>query len=312
MNKRILSTALVFLTCVCMLSFSAFAATPTPTATASYANGVVRISGTGYTKQTDYIVRIVDTKDSSLTAMTQTKAKSNGDFFAFVTTGALGTLSDYTAYINDLNGNNVATVDNIKGSGSSSSSSSSDSHHHSNSGSTKSEPAAPTAPSTTYASDTTSNFAVSSAYQFKITSKNGKAPVLTVGTSGVFTVQLVKTTGNDYFFKLTAIGAPGAQAGIYVNGERLLVATVNTTNSGVKCDTTKPFKVKAGASYVFKLTAKTKPAFVCGNGSVFAVSFTGQKGSDYFFKATAVGKAGNCTGFYVNGEKTPCTVANIA
>lgn len=311
MNKRILSTALVFLTCVCMLSFSAFAATPTPTATASYANGIVSFKGTGYTARTDYIVRVVDTANSSLTAMTQTTTSTNGSLSTSVTTGALETLSNYTAYVNTLSGSNMATTA-IKRGGSGSSSSSSDSHHHSNSGSTKSVPAAPTAPSTTYASDTTSNFAVSSAYQFKITSKNGKAPVLTVGTPGVFTVQLVKTSGNDYFFKLTAIGAPGAQAGIYVNGERLLVATVNTTNSGVKCDTTKPFKVKAGTSYVFKLTAKTKPAFVCGNGSVFAVSFTGQKGSDYFFKATAVGKAGNCTGFYVNGYKTPCTIATVS
>jgi hypothetical protein len=64
--------------------------------------------------------------------------------------------------------------------------------------------------------------------------------------------------------------------------------------------------------YQFKITASTKPTFTCGNGSVFRVTCTGFKGHDYFFKATAVGKAGQVTGFYVNGEKTPCTVGTVA
>ncbi len=130
----------------------------------------------------------------------------------------------------------------------------------------------------------------------------------------MFKVELASSSGNDYYFKLIAIGAPGAQAGIYVNGQKLLVATVGAqaSDGGVKSDTTAPFKVKAGKDYTFKLTAKSKPSFVCGNGSVFTVTFAGQKGSDYFFKAKAVGKAGSCAGFYINGSKTPCTTATVA
>ncbi len=164
---------------------------------------------------------------------------------------------------------------------------------------------------TTFVSDTTADFAVNSEYEFKITSFNGAAPVLTVGTSGVFETQLVKTSSNEYYFKLIAIGAPGAKAGIYVNGVKLLVATVGTAVSSVRCDTTKPFVLKSGASYVIKLTAPSKPTLTSGSSSAFRVSAVGSKGNDYFFKVTAVGKVGSSTGFYLNGEKTPRTVATI-
>ena len=210
-------------------------------------------------------------------------------------------------------------------SGSNSGSNSGSSSHHSNNSSgsssssgkssaSSSTPSSSGAASTSFSSDTTGDFSVKGSYQFKITSKDGKSPVFTVGTPGVFKVELASSSGNDYYFKLIAIGAPGAQAGIYVNGQKLLVATVGAqaSDGGVKSDTTAPFKVKAGKDYTFKLTAKSKPSFVCGNGSVFTVTFAGQKGSDYFFKAKAVGKAGSCAGFYINGSKTPCTTATVA
>lgn len=80
-----------------------------------------------------------------------------------------------------------------------------------------------------FMSDTNSNLSVNGAYTFKITSKNGKAPHFTVGTRGVFDVRFIRRVGNDYYYRITAIGAPGAQAGVYVNdSSRLLVATVKT------------------------------------------------------------------------------------
>jgi hypothetical protein len=79
----------------------------------------------------------------------------------------------------------------------------------------------------TYSSDTTSNITVKGSYTFKITSKNGKAPVFTLGTSNVFKYSLVKKSGSDYYFKITVTAKKGTRAGIYVNGEgRLLIATV--------------------------------------------------------------------------------------
>ena len=176
---------------------------------------------------------------------------------------------------------------------------------------TPSEPTTPT--DSTFVSDTTYNFGVSGAYTFKITSKDGKAPRFVVGTPGVFDVKLVKQVGNDYYYKITAVGAPGTQAGIYINGgPRLLIATIKTNPTYVKSDTTAPFKVKAGKSYVFKLTANAKPYFVAGTGSAFKVSFVKQNGKDYFFKVTAIGKVGQACGFYINSHNSPVAVAMVA
>ena len=325
MNKRIVSTALVFLTCLCTLSFPAFAASPEapePTAAARYSNGAVSISGTGYKPSTDYIVRIVNTAKSSLSAMTQTTANGNGTISVSVTTGKLERLSDYTAYVNNKDGSQAAAA-SIEGASPGSSSGSGDhhhsdggSHHHNGGGSSSGTTAtAPVTPSnSTFASDTNHDFAVNGTYQFKITSKNGKDPVFAVGTPGVFQVTLAKVDGNDYFYKITAIGAPGSQAGIYINhGPRLLIATVGSAfTSGVKLDTGSRLSVAKGKTYQFRVTATSKPVFVCGNSSVFRVSFSGSKGNDYFFKATATGKAGDSAGFYVNREKAPRTIGTIA
>jgi uncharacterized repeat protein (TIGR02543 family) len=400
MNKRIVSTALVFLTCLCTLSFPAFAASPEapePTAAARYSNGAVSISGTGYKSSTDYIVRIVNTAKSSLSAMTQTTANGSGAIFVSVTTGKLEKLSDYTAYVNNKDGSQAAaasiegaspvtytaaiaagtggsittgttgsyaagTVISLKatansnytfdkwtssnggkfanarsaattftmpansvtvtahftynGGGGDHHHSDGGSHHHNGGGSGSGTTAtAPVSSSNnTFASDTNHDFSVNGTYQFKITSKDGKAPVFAVGTSGVFQVTLAKVDGNDYFYKITAIGAPGSQAGIYINhGPRLLIATVGSAfTSGVKLDTGSRLSVAKGRTYQFRVTASSKPVFVCGNSSVFRVSFSGSKGNDYFFKVTATGKAGDSAGFYINREKAPRTIGTIA
>lgn len=166
-------------------------------------------------------------------------------------------------------------------------------------------------PEATFTSDTNKDFAVKSTYQIRITSKNGKVPTFAIGTAGVFTAQFVTKVGNDYFYKLTAVGAAGAKAGIYVNGTKLLVATVGTSASSVRSDTNGSFKVKVGASYTFKLTAATKPTFVAGSSSAFKVVLVKTSGNDYFFKVTAIGKAGAASGFYINSGKTPVAVATI-
>jgi hypothetical protein len=171
----------------------------------------------------------------------------------------------------------------------------------------------PSNPSQTFTSDTTSNIAINGSYQFKITSKNGKAPTFVVGTPGVFEIVSVTNNGSDYFFKLKAIGAPGDKAGIYVNnGQRLLVATVGSNPNYAKLDTGKQLTVKAGKTYQFKVTAAKKPTFACGTGSTFRVTYAGSKGNDYFFKVTATGKVGDKAGFYVNGEKAPRTIGTVA
>ena len=79
----------------------------------------------------------------------------------------------------------------------------------------------------------------------------------------------------------------------------------------LKLDTGKHISVRSGSTYTFKITAPARPTFVSGNSSVFKVVFAGCKGSDYFYKVIAVGKSKSSTGFYVNNERIPRTVATI-
>jgi acyl dehydratase len=146
-------------------------------------------------------------------------------------------------------------------------------------------------------------------YQFKVTAPT--KPKFVCGNGSVFRVDANGSNGNDYFFKVTAIGEVGQGAGFYVNDEKV-PRTVGVISAGeVTLDTGKQLFVPEGGTYQFKVTAPTKPRFVCGNGSVFKVVENGSSGNDYFFKVIAVGKTGESAGFYVNDEKTPRTIGTI-
>lgn len=149
-------------------------------------------------------------------------------------------------------------------------------------------------------SDTTKDFSVAkgSAYQFKITSAT--APTFTTGTAGVFSVALASKNGNDYFYKITAIGNVGASTGIYLNGVKLLVASVKAP--AFTTDTTKDVTVKG--AYTLKVTAAATPTFALGTAGVFKAEFVSKTGNDYLYKITSVGAVGAKTGVYVNGVKT--------
>lgn len=161
-------------------------------------------------------------------------------------------------------------------------------------------------PESTFESDTTSDFVMGDVYQFRITSLNGAAPVMTVSGEG-FRAELVSQEGTDYFFKVYA-GTPGKSADVYVNGQKVVTVTAA---ADVVSDTTAPFSVAQGGVYQFRLTAAEKPDFVAGSPS-FTVQFAGQIGNDWFFKVYAVGQAGESCGFYVNGASSPVAVATIA
>lgn len=165
----------------------------------------------------------------------------------------------------------------------------------------------------TYRSDTTVPLFIGqgSSYQFKITSLNGKKPTFAVGGNG-FKYTYVKCIGSDYYYRITAIGSNGTCCGVYVNGGRIPCCTATVKNI-VKSDTGKKLTVKAGKTYQFKITSNCgKPRFVCGTPSVFTVKYNGQKGNDYFFIVKAVGKTGQCAGFYMTGTNTVSTVGTIA
>ncbi len=165
----------------------------------------------------------------------------------------------------------------------------------------------------TYRSDTTSPVTLGqgSSYTLKITSLNGKKPVFTPGGKA-FQAHLISVRGNDYYYKVTAAGKDGDCNGIYINGEKTPVCVV-TIHNILKSDTGKALKVKAGKTYQFKITSNFgKPTFACGTGSVFTVTYNGQNGNNYFFVVKAVGKVGQCAGFYINGAKTSSTIGTVA
>lgn len=166
-------------------------------------------------------------------------------------------------------------------------------------------------PKTTYVSDTTDNVKVvaGGTYQFKITSTDGSVPQFAVaGDGSIFKLVAQSNEGNDYFFKVQAVGTVGQVCGVYVNKEATPVATL-TVAADYACDTT-AVNVAVGATYQVKITANSMPTLAAGN-SIYSVAFASQSGNDYFFKITATqnAKAGDVVGFYINGAPSAAFVA---
>lgn len=165
-------------------------------------------------------------------------------------------------------------------------------------------------PKTTYVSDTTGNVdvAVGNTYQFKITSTDGSVPSFAVaGDGNIFRLVEQSNSGNDYFFKVQAVGTPGQVCGVYINREATPVATL-TVDVGYECDTT-TVNVAVGASYIAKVTANEQPVVASGNSS-YTVELASQSGNDYFFRITAVSaQVGDQVGFYINSSAAPVFIA---
>lgn len=74
------------------------------------------------------------------------------------------------------------------------------------------------APTQTIQSDTNHDFklAYKTSYQFKITAAGAAKISFNPGSSGVFNVTFIRHTGSDFYYKITAVGQPGRQSGIYM------------------------------------------------------------------------------------------------
>ncbi len=147
-------------------------------------------------------------------------------------------------------------------------------------------------------SDTTSALSVGkgASYTMKVTSAT--QPTVTTGSAGVFSVALASKNGNNYFFKLTAIGDAGKATGVYLNGAKIFVATVKAF--AFTSDTTKATTVKG--AYTFKITADATPTVSVGSAA-FKLTFVSKNGNAYLYKITSAGKVGAAAGIYVNGSK---------
>jgi|GEM_PF-7084826 len=102
MNKRIISIVTVLSLCLTLLSLPVAAASTD--VAAIYDNGVVTVTGTGFTSGAGYTVRIVDRVNSGIKAMGQVTTDGSGSFSASVTTGVLGEPEACIAYVNNSNG----------------------------------------------------------------------------------------------------------------------------------------------------------------------------------------------------------------
>lgn len=156
-------------------------------------------------------------------------------------------------------------------------------------------------------SDTNRDFELSAgkSYQFKITAPGVSSIQFNAGSAGVVQPVLVKHTGNDFYYRITAVGAPGQQTGIYasVSGQdpvKICVVTVGQVK--VSSDTSSDFSLAAGASYQFKITAPGASSvnFTAGSQGVVQTSFVGRTGNDFFFKVVGKGTSGQQTGIYVS------------
>ena len=122
----------------------------------------------------------------------------------------------------------------------------------------------------TYASDTTGyvDIAQGNTYQFKITSLDGNVPNFGIGNSNAIALVSQSQEGNNYFFKVQAIGQVGDEVGIYINRDANKVATLRITEgdatAAYTCDTT-AVNVAAGASYQVEITAAAQPTLAAGN-----------------------------------------------
>lgn len=163
-------------------------------------------------------------------------------------------------------------------------------------------------PTPTYVkSDTTGDFTIykNESYTFKISSD--AEPKFQIGTPNVFKTELINRMGDDYYYRITAIGSEGSGAGIFVNGKKICVVNINVTNNTPYSDTTGNFEIKKGNCYQFK----TNMPIICGNGNIFQSVFQTRSNGYYLTKFKAVGNIGDSAGFYLDNDKNAIAVAKI-
>ncbi|WP_411676444.1 Ig-like domain-containing protein [Caproicibacter sp.] len=149
-------------------------------------------------------------------------------------------------------------------------------------------------------------------YVFQVTSTDDSVPSFVLGTPGVFSVRLLSVSGNEYSYRVTPIGNPGSQTGVYINGGgNLLILTVGPdVYGGASCDTHGVFDVQEGKQYQFKIVSDRKPVLVPGSSNFQCVRIR-QIGGDWYISFVAAGKTGEGCGFYLNGSSAPVAIANI-
>lgn len=157
-----------------------------------------------------------------------------------------------------------------------------------------------------FTSDTTTTVDIKRgrSYTVKIICPSGR-PNVTAGTSGVVDITYQSRSGNNYYFKITAIGKVGTATGIYINGHKssTMVARVVTACGS---DTTVNLSRKVGECYTVELSSPTKPSVTAGTNGVVTVAGVFPNGTGKWLCPIVAVHPGN-TGIYteVSGEGSP-------
>lgn len=142
-------------------------------------------------------------------------------------------------------------------------------------------------------------FTTNSTYIFKLTTDSVTAPSVSSSDTSVVKVSYYQKTTGGYLYKLTNVGQGTAQITATASDGTSVSFTVVGNSAGVICDTTMPFTMKKGATYIFKLTpygTTAVPKITTGNGSVLSVVSTQKIGDSYYIKVLAQAKG--CTSVY--------------
>ena len=153
-------------------------------------------------------------------------------------------------------------------------------------------------------SDTNDNFTLKKGESYTFTISN--ATDFHAGSSGIFKIEKVSTSGSETKYKITAVGTPGQSAGFYMSApgypaQKVCVVTVGAP--APKSDTNSDFTLKQGASYTFKISNATD--FHAGSSGVFKIEKVSTSDGDTNYKITAIGAPGQSAGFYMAAPGYP-------
>ncbi|HEX3017403.1 MAG TPA: leucine-rich repeat domain-containing protein, partial [Caproicibacter sp.] len=156
-------------------------------------------------------------------------------------------------------------------------------------------------PAVNFHLDTTGtyDFGNASSYCYLVRTPFSFNPVAVSINPSAVTVTYVKSNFEGYLFRINRIGQGTAVITTRMNNET--ASFTAKAGPSLKSDTTRPFTMKKGSYYTFKLTvlstSSSAPQFNVGSGNLKAQYIT-KSGKDYYYRIQAVGASKSSTGIY--------------
>lgn len=145
----------------------------------------------------------------------------------------------------------------------------------------------------------TYNFGSRSTYLYLAKTGSSVAPKAVSSNPKAISVSFVRKTGNGYLFRINRVGQGTAVITTRMNNET--ASFTAKAGPSLKSDTTRPFAMRKGSYYTFKLTvmstSNSAPQFSVGSGNLKA-QYIKKSGKDYYYRIQAVGALKSSTGIY--------------